>query len=195
MKAVEEDSITIVNKKMEGRITITELMHQILRETSALIQANVWDDIFAEQRTKGRRLNNNDDDDITAIVNDLGSSIETLQDTVSRITDDQKDNGGGNNNNVGNNNGGRNAQNVKSGENDRSNGGNFGGSARRCREFYYRTTDTMEKPKVNDMNHVTKPTKPDTKACKKSNSHVYTCAGKNMTLFSYTGYKCNVTRF
>ena len=52
-------------------------------EISALIQANVWDDIHAERRTKRRRLNNNDDSDITSRVNDLGSTIETLQETVS----------------------------------------------------------------------------------------------------------------
>ena len=34
-------------------------------------------------------LDNNDASDITARVNALGSTIETLQDTVSRITDDQ----------------------------------------------------------------------------------------------------------
>ena len=58
-------------------------------EVSALIQANIWDDIRSEQRTKRRRLNNNDDSDITAKVDALGSTIETLQDTGIQITDDQ----------------------------------------------------------------------------------------------------------
>ena len=55
--------------------------------------------------TKQRRLNNNNGGDITARVNYLGSTTETLQETFSRITDDQIENGGGNNNSRGNNNG------------------------------------------------------------------------------------------
>ena len=47
-------------------------------------------------------LNNNDDGDITARVNALGSTVETLQETVSQTTDDQTENGGGNNNSEGN---------------------------------------------------------------------------------------------
>ena len=63
---------------------------------SAFIQANAWDNICAGRRKNRRRLNNHFDGDITARVNDLGSTIETLEDTLSRITDDQTDNGGGN---------------------------------------------------------------------------------------------------
>ena len=114
---------------------------------SALIQANVWDNIRSEQRAKLRRLNNNDDGDITARVNVLGSTIETLQDTGSRITDDQTNNGvgnnnggnnnrGGNNNGGGNNNYGNNAQNGRGGGNNRSNSSNFGGGARRRGAFF-----------------------------------------------------------
>ena len=43
------------------------------------------------------------------------------------------------------------------------------------------------------MNHVTNPTKPDIMARMESESRAdTTCAGNNMKLFSYTGYKCNV---
>ena len=49
-------------------------------------------------KDKAKRLNNNDDGDVTARVNALGSNIGTLQNTVSRITDYQTYNGGGNNN-------------------------------------------------------------------------------------------------
>ena len=41
-------------------------------EASALIQANVWDDINGEQRTNRRRINSNHNSDITERVNDLG---------------------------------------------------------------------------------------------------------------------------
>ena len=77
-------------------------------EVSALIQANVWDYICSEQRKNWRRINNNDDSYIIARVNDLGSIIETLQETVSWITDDPTDNGEGNNNGENNNGGGNN---------------------------------------------------------------------------------------
>ena len=87
-------------------------------EFLALIQDNLWDNIHAKRRTKQRSINNNDDGDITARVDYLGSTIETLEDTVSLITDDQTYNGGGkkdggnnieggNNNIGGNNNGGK----------------------------------------------------------------------------------------
>ena len=44
-------------------------------EFSDLIQANLRDNVFAEQRTKLRRLNNNNDGDIRIGVNSLGSTI------------------------------------------------------------------------------------------------------------------------
>ena len=72
-------------------------------EVSDLIQSNVWDDICAEQRKNRSRLNNNDDGDIISRVNSLVPTIETLQDTVSRIRDDHTDNGGGKYNSGGNN--------------------------------------------------------------------------------------------
>ena len=100
-------------------------------EVSALIQTNLWDNICAERSTKRRRINNNDDGDITARVNALGSTIKTLQDTVSQITDNQTG---------GENHGGNNAQTVNGGVNNRYNSGNFGGSARRHGAFSYMTT-------------------------------------------------------
>ena len=52
------------------------------------------------------------------------------------------------------------------------------------------TTARVETTKVHDMNRDPNPTKPDTMARTESEYHVgTTCAGKNMTLFSYTGYK------
>ena len=58
------------------------------------------------------------------------------------------------------------------------------------------TTDRVVSTKVRDMHHVTNPTNPDTMERTKSDYHVNTtCAGNNMTLFSYTGYKCNVIGF
>ena len=46
------------------------------------------------------------------------------------------------------------------------------------------TTARVETPKVNDMNNVQNPTKPDTMARTELYSHVdNTCAGKNMTRF------------
>ena len=134
------------------------------------------------------RLNNNNDSDITARVNDLGSTIETLQDTVSQITDYQTDNGVGNNNSGGNKNGGNNAHNGNGGENNRYNIGKLGGSRRRPGAFSYMTTARVVTTKVHDMNHVPNPTKPDTMSCKESSSHEdTTCYGNKMTLLSYTG--------
>ena len=58
------------------------------------------------------------------------------------------------------------------------------------------TTDRVVSTKVRDMHHVTNPTNPDTMERTKSDYHVNTtCAGNNMTLFSYTGYNCNVIGF
>ena len=139
--------------------------------------------IHAERSTKRRRLNNNDDGDITARINALGSSIETLQNTVSIITDDQTYNGGGNNHSGGNNNSGKNAQNGNGNGNNRSNSGNFGKSTRRHGAFSYMTTAMTETTKVHDMNHVLNPTKPDNIPRTELDSHAdTTCAGKNMTL-------------
>ena len=118
----------------------------------------------------------------------MGSTIETLQYTVSRINDYQTDNGGGNNKSRGNKNGGNNTQNGNCGGNNRSNSGNFGVSARRHEAFSYMTMDRLATTKVNDTNNFPNPTKPDTMACTESDSCAdTTCAGKKMTLFSYTG--------
>ena len=118
----------------------------------------------AEQRTKLRRLNNNNDGDITARLNALGSNIETLQDNVSKITDDQIENSGGNNNGENSNGGGNttiggnkndvnNAQTGNGRGNNRSNSGNFGLSARRRGAFSYMTIDRVATTKVHDMHH------------------------------------------
>ena len=53
----------------------------------------------------------------------MGSTFETLQETVSRITDDQTENLGGNNNIGDKNNGGNNAHNGNGDVNNRSNSG------------------------------------------------------------------------
>ena len=92
------------------------------------------------------------------------STIETLQDTVSRITDDYTDNVGGNDNSGGNNNGGKNAQNGDGNVNNRSNIGKFGGSERRRGAFSYMTTTRLATAKVHHMNHVPNPTKTNTMA-------------------------------
>ena len=90
-------------KNHNHRVDKSDLTRKFtIEEVSALIQANVWDNICAEQRTNRKRLNNNDDGDIRARVNDLVSTIKTLQDTVSQITDNQTDNGGYNNSSGGN---------------------------------------------------------------------------------------------
>ena len=126
----------------------------------------------------------------------MGSTIETLQDNVSGITDDQTDNAGGKNNSGGNKNGGNNAQNGNGGGNNRSNIGNFNGSTRRRGAFYYMTTARVTKTKVHDVNHFPNPTKPDTMERTESDSHAdTTCAGKNMTLYPYTSYEYNVNGF
>ena len=58
------------------------------------------------------------------------------------------------------------------------------------------TTARVSSTKVHDMHHVANLTKPDTMASIESDYHADTiCARKNMTLFSYTGYKCNVIGF
>ena len=138
-------------------------------EFSSLIQANVWENICDERRKKKMNLNNNDDGDITARVNALGSTIEYLQVVFIQITDDHTYNGGvnnngGNNNRGGKNNSGGNAQNGNCGGNNRSNMGNFGGSARRHGAFSYMTMDRLATTKVHDIHHVPNPTKPDTMA-------------------------------
>ena len=103
VEGVEKESITIVTTTLKGRVTIMELIHQILREPLHLKKYQLLFKLM--YGTKQRRINNNDDSDITAILNVLGSTIDTLQDTVSLITDYHIDNGGGNNNNGGNKNG------------------------------------------------------------------------------------------
>ena len=58
------------------------------------------------------------------------------------------------------------------------------------------TTDRVATTKVHDMNHIPNPTKRDNMSRTESDSHAdTTCYGKNMTLFSYTGYECNVNGF
>ena len=142
------------------------------------------------------RLNDNYDGYITARVNALGSTIETLQDNVSWISNGHTENVGRNNNSASNNNDGNNAKNGHVNVNNRSNSSNFDGSMRRRGVFSYMTTARMETTKVHDMNHVPKPTKPDTRARTESDSHSdNTFAGKNMILLSYTGYQCNVNSF
>ena len=95
----------------------------------------------------------------------MGSTIETLQDTVIRITDDQKNNSGGNNiggnkngesnnNGEGNNNDENNAHNCNGGGNNISNSGNFGGIYRRRGLFYYTTMDRVKSTRMHDMHHV-----------------------------------------
>ena len=94
----------------------------------------------------------------------MGSTIETLQETVSQITDYSAENGGGNNNRGGNNNGGNNAQIGNGSENNRSNSGKFGGSTRRRGAFYCLAKDRVATTKAHDMNHVPNPTKTNTMA-------------------------------
>ena len=127
-------------------------------EASVLIQANTWVNICDEIRTKQRRLNNNDDGDITARVNYLYSNIENLQDTVSQITDNQTDNGGGNNNSGDNKNGGNNAHNGNGNGNNIPNSGTFIDNEIRRGEFYYMTTFRLATTNVHAMNHVPNPT-------------------------------------
>ena len=58
------------------------------------------------------------------------------------------------------------------------------------------TTDRAPTTKVHNMHHVPNNTKLDTMARTESESHAdTTCAGKNMTLLSCTGYKFNVIGF
>ena len=58
------------------------------------------------------------------------------------------------------------------------------------------TTSRVGTTKVHHMNQVPNPTKSNNMVCTESDSHVDTaCAGKNVTLLSYTGYKCNVNGF
>ena len=106
----------------------------------------------------------------------MGSTIETLQDNVSRITDDLIDNGGGNNiggnnnggvnNKIGvNNNVGNNAPNVNVLGNIGYNSGNFCASAIIRGSFSYMNMDRVALKKVHDMHHVPNTTKPDTVAC------------------------------
>ena len=94
----------------------------------------------------------------------MGSTIKTLQDTVSRIAGDQTDNGGDNNNSGGNNNGVNNSHNDNCNVNNRSNSGNFCGIARRRGEFSYMTTARVATTNLHDMNHVTNPKISDTMA-------------------------------
>ena len=94
----------------------------------------------------------------------MSSTSETLQETVSQITDDNTDNRGGNNKNGGNNIGGKNVQNGNGGGNNISNRNNFGGSARSRGPFPYMTTDRVAATKVHDIKNVPDPTKNDTMA-------------------------------
>ena len=49
---------------------------------------------------------------------------------------------------------------------------------------------------IHDMKQISNNTKSDAIVRIESDSHAdITCAGKNMTLFSYTGYECNVNGF
>ena len=54
-------------------------------EVIALVEANIWDDVCAQRKTKRRRMENGNNNDISIRINALSTTLESLADSISQI--------------------------------------------------------------------------------------------------------------